>query len=283
MQVHAASRSVGTTMSPIAKMVAALHLTRDAVVALAPHLILVAVVLNGASDDRPQCQICHKFGHEAHKCWKRFNRSYVAEEKVQAAAMSYDVDTVWYTDNRDMDHITRDLDKLTTKEKYPGQEHVHTANGSGMTIKHAGHSSVFAPTRTLHLNNILHVPQATKNLLSIHHFTTDNNIYLEYHQSIFLVRDPVTRQTLLREKCKGISICFPHFFGQMCFVQLSLALLDGIVGLAILRLLLLVVSLGVMNYLVLWSLHLVKCVMHVTVQRVISYHFLSQLASLRLL
>lgn len=55
---------------------------------------------------------------------------------------------------------------------------MHTADGSGMMIKHIGHSSILTPIRTLDLKSILHIPDATKSLLSVHRFTSDNNIYL---------------------------------------------------------------------------------------------------------
>jgi hypothetical protein len=41
-----------------------------------------------------------------------------------------------------MDHITSELDKLTTREKYHGSDQVHAANGSGMPISHIGHSTI---------------------------------------------------------------------------------------------------------------------------------------------
>jgi hypothetical protein len=42
---------------------------------------------------------------------------------------SYGVDTNLYTDTEATYHITYELDKLSTKEKYMGQEKIQTANG----------------------------------------------------------------------------------------------------------------------------------------------------------
>jgi hypothetical protein len=77
------------------------------------------------------------------------------------AATSYNRDPAWYADSVATDHITGDLNKLTTKENYIGQEQVHVANDTGMMIKHIGHSIVSTPFQPIHLNNVLHVPQAT--------------------------------------------------------------------------------------------------------------------------
>ena len=95
------------------------------------------------------------------------------------------------------------------REKYHGGEQIHTASGTGMSIRHVGHSVLHAPDRTLALNNILHVPDAKKNLVSVHRFTTDNNVYLEFHPQFFLVKDQVTKRTILRCRCTGGLYPFP--------------------------------------------------------------------------
>jgi hypothetical protein len=86
----------------------------------------------GASAERPVWQICEKIGHSAGRCWKHFDHDFKLEEKSANNAMNpygsaYDVDTNWYTDTGDayhitskLYHITFELDKLSTKEKYMG-------------------------------------------------------------------------------------------------------------------------------------------------------------------
>lgn len=82
--------------------------------------------------ERPTCQICGKVGHPAHKCWYRFDPNYVTEERYGGAATtSYGVDSNWYFDTGATDHITGELDKLTTRARYNGPEQVHAANGAG--------------------------------------------------------------------------------------------------------------------------------------------------------
>jgi histone deacetylase 1/2 len=55
----------------------------------------------------------------------------------------------------------------------------------------------------LHLNNILHVPNASKNLASVHRLCLDNNIYIEFHAWFFLIKDQATRRTLFKGPCHG--------------------------------------------------------------------------------
>jgi hypothetical protein len=99
------------------------------------------------------------------RCWKHFDRDFTGEEKMaNMASMSYGVDTNWYTGAGATDHITGELDKLTMKEKYGGQEQVHATNGAGMCISHIGHTSFHTPLRKIHLNNVLFVPKTHKTL-----------------------------------------------------------------------------------------------------------------------
>jgi hypothetical protein len=87
------------------------------------------------------------------------------------------VDREWYTDTGATDHIISELDKLTMREKYGGTDQVHTTNGSSMHISHIDHSTIHTHDRDLVLKDILHVLDASKNLVSIHKFTYDNNAF----------------------------------------------------------------------------------------------------------
>jgi hypothetical protein len=147
--------------------------------------------------------VCLKIGHTADRCWYRFDKDYVPEPRHNAAAAtsSYSVDTHWYTDSGATDHITSKLDKLAAHDQYNGAGKVHTASGAGMEISHTSNSFIHTSTRQLKLSNILHVPKATRNLLSIHHFALDNNIFFEIHPWFFLIKDRDTKNIILRGRC----------------------------------------------------------------------------------
>jgi hypothetical protein len=83
------------------------------------------------------------------------------------AATTNSHETPWYIDTGATDHITGELEKLAIRDRYHGNEQVHTASGQGMAIQHIGHASFHTPDRPIHLNNILHVPQSTKSLVCI--------------------------------------------------------------------------------------------------------------------
>jgi hypothetical protein len=150
-----------------------------------------------------KCQIYLKEGHNAINCWYRFDEDLAAEEKNVNAVHTYGVDTNWYTDTGATDHITSNLEKLAIHDKYHGGDQIRTANGAGMNINHIGHAIVPTPSRDLHLRNILHAPQARKNLVSVHRLAADNNAFLEFHPNFFLIKDQETKRTLLEGRCKG--------------------------------------------------------------------------------
>ena len=83
------------------------------------------------------------------------------------------------------DHISGDLEKLTLREKYNGGDQVHAANGIGMEIDYIGHSTLHSPNSVLHLNNVLHVPATSKDLISVNRLARDNNAFLEFHPNYF--------------------------------------------------------------------------------------------------
>jgi histone deacetylase 1/2 len=72
-----------------------------------------------------------------------------------------------------------------------------------MRITHIGHASL--PTSSahpLHLKNVLHVPSVTHNLLSVRKLSRDNNVFVEFHPFDVFVKDRVTRDVLLRGRCR---------------------------------------------------------------------------------
>jgi hypothetical protein len=151
--------------------------------------------------------LCGRKGHTVLKCYKRFDHNFTGEDKSVSSvvASSYEVDTNWYANSSATDHIMANLEKLTTRDKYMGQDQVHTASGSGMKINQVGNSIIHTSSRDLCLNNILYVPKGSKNLISIHHFTCDNQIFFELHPLYFLIKDRTSRKVLHQSKVeKGL-------------------------------------------------------------------------------
>jgi hypothetical protein len=135
----------------------------------------------GRGGKKNHCQVCGKTWHSALCRYKCFNVNYTGEERhANATTTSSNVDTDWYTNAGATDHITSELDKLTTREKYGGSNQVQIANGSGMPIAHITQSTIHTHDHILILKYILHFSDASKNLVSVHKFTYDNNTFFNF-------------------------------------------------------------------------------------------------------
>jgi histone deacetylase 1/2 len=107
------------------------------------------------------------------------------------------------------------------RDRYNGNEQIHTCSGSGMNIHHIGHSVVIdTPTHDLNLNNILHVPEATKSPLSTSRLVCDNHAFVEYWPSSFFVKDRDTREVLLRGRCVDGIYPIPSSYVHLLVVML---------------------------------------------------------------
>jgi hypothetical protein len=153
---------------------------------------------------QPKCQVCWKIRHTTNVCWYRFNDEFIPDPHFAGGASSSgNANPNWYLDFDTTDHITGELEKLTMHDRYTGNDQIHAANDAGMEIVYVGKSVLPTSTRSLHLENVLHVPHAHKNLVSIHRFNIDNNTFVELHPFFFLIKGQVTRKILLCGPCKG--------------------------------------------------------------------------------
>jgi len=142
--------------------------------------------------------ICQVYGNEGHptlNCFKRFDQSFSGPPQKSASAATSGYGAT--------DHITSELDKLSVRDRYHGGERIHAANGSGMELSHVGHSTVQSLPHKIHLRNVLHVPAASKNLVSVNRLTRDNNAFVEFHPDYFSIKEALTKKTILRGKAEG--------------------------------------------------------------------------------
>lgn len=83
-----------------------------------------------------------------------------------------------------------------------GKNKIHMGNGTDHAISQIGQSSFISSSfpsnsRALHLQNLLHVPLITKNLISVSQCCIDNNAFFEFHANYCCVKDKTTKQVLI--------------------------------------------------------------------------------------
>ena len=164
----------------------------------------------------PRCQLCFKHGHQVIDCYERFNREFVqppwqatpttcrnSNPTPQANVATtneilHPIANTWYPDSGASHHVTSNSNNIQNQAAYTGQDQLYIGNGQGMEILSTCNSVISSQHKSFALKNILYVHAITKNLLSVHKFTLDNNVFIEFHPFFCLVKDNKTGHVLLK-------------------------------------------------------------------------------------
>lgn len=129
-------------------------------------------------NNRPQCHVCHIFGHTADRCFYRFDTTYggpantptgantnpaASTNHMVAMVLSPETgnEAAWFADSGASNHVTNELANLNLASEFQGNNRLQVGNGTGLMISHIGNShfknSASFP-RSFILKNLLHVP-----------------------------------------------------------------------------------------------------------------------------
>ncbi|XP_020679649.1 protein argonaute 1A-like [Dendrobium catenatum] len=158
---------------------------------------------------RPNCQICGKTGHTALNCWHRCNLNYAPPSNPKALTVQQQFSSTndWILDSGASSHLTADVSNLQQPTPYQGNDTVSLANGQHLPIHNSGQGILPLPesNRKLNLNNILHVPKLSHNLLSVSQLASDNDISICFQANDFFIKDRQRNSTLLHgQKHNGL-------------------------------------------------------------------------------
>lgn len=81
---------------------------------------------------------------------------------------------------------------------YTGNECVIVGNGNTLHITSVGNTELVNGESLLKLNNMLFVPEITKNLVSVSKLAQDSNIFFDFNDSYCLVKDKGTGRVLMK-------------------------------------------------------------------------------------
>ena len=82
-------------------------------------------------------------------------------------------------------HLTSDLANLSMHQPYNGGEEVTIADGTGLPISHTGSALLPTPSRSPALQDILYVPNVSKNLISVYRICNANKVSVEFFPAHF--------------------------------------------------------------------------------------------------
>ncbi|KAL5549165.1 hypothetical protein UlMin_004396 [Ulmus minor] len=151
-----------------------------------------------------------KFGHIAINCYHRFdNINYKPtnsnnSNKMAAMISTPEVvsNTAWFMDSGATHHITPNVDNLNSTNPFHGHDKLAVGDGNKNSITYTGYTSLSSNSisHNLHLNNVLCVPKISLNLISVNKLCHDNNVFLEFHPSFFLIKDANLKKVILQGK-----------------------------------------------------------------------------------
>jgi len=144
------------------------------------------------------CQLRDTPGHMASRCWKPFDPNFQTpppRSRPQAnlafhRSQQHSIEQEWHPDTGATHHLTNNMSNLNIQSNdFSGNEQICIGDVSGLKITHTRTVSLSTSSSSFVLNNILVVPQITKNLLSVQKFAQDNNVYFEFHNLFFFIKD----------------------------------------------------------------------------------------------
>ncbi|KAL4339361.1 hypothetical protein GQ457_08G024740 [Hibiscus cannabinus] len=135
-------------------------------------------------------------------CAASKNQAVAAESRTSVQPQAHLATTAkgqWFVNSGASHHVSPDSSILVDSADYSGPGKLTVGNGMHLGISRIGQSSLISSssTRTLLLNNVLHVPNITKNLVSVSKLARDNKLFLEFHPCSCVVRDGDTGDVLL--------------------------------------------------------------------------------------
>lgn len=163
-----------------------------------------------------KCQWCREQGHVVTQCpvfTKKFpnvtpptpppfsNNKH--HPQANMANVSSSTPTSWLLDSGASHHVTTDLNNLALHSPYDGTEELIIGDGTGLKITHIGSLSFPYLSSNIKLNNVLHVPSISRNIISISQLCNDNNASIEFLPHSFILKDLTTGASLFQGPVKS--------------------------------------------------------------------------------
>ena len=107
-------------------------------------------------------------------------------------------DTPWYMDSRATHHFTPKFGNLIDPCVFTGEEQAMVGDGKSIGISRIGNAKISSLMKLIHLKHVLHITQISKQLISVTKLCYNNQTFVEFYPSHFLVKDQHSRSLLLQ-------------------------------------------------------------------------------------
>lgn len=84
-----------------------------------------------------------------------------------ATSFSLEGEQQWFADSGATTHVTNDMQNLSLRSDYKGKEKITVGKGQALFISSIGSSIAHTSFGSCKLNNVLHVPYISSNLLFV--------------------------------------------------------------------------------------------------------------------
>lgn len=101
-------------------------------------------------------------------------------------------------DSRYTHHLTSKMENLGLHSEYTGPEEVTLRDGKSIPISRIGSNIISVDSNKYKLDNILHGPASSSNLLSVLQFTKSNNVSAEFFSIFFVIKNLHTKQEVYK-------------------------------------------------------------------------------------
>ncbi|KAB2629117.1 hypothetical protein D8674_033912 [Pyrus ussuriensis x Pyrus communis] len=160
--------------------------------------------LHALSGRSMPCQLCNQYGHSALYCNRLSQFASQHPPPMGLTAMTgSSTPSYWITDSGATHHVTPDPASLNSAMPYNGPDQLLVGDGKGLCISHTGHALINTPNAVFQLHDVLLVPQASHNLLSVYKFVYDNWCSLTFDPFGFYIKDLSTGRMLFQGPSEG--------------------------------------------------------------------------------
>jgi len=138
------------------------------------------------------CQYCNRPNHTTRNCFKIKGyppRNGGRPQANTTARQSAPHHPNMIIDTRASHHIAQDLEHLTLANSYSGSDKVLVGDGTCLEITCIGHTTLNTKHKSLHLNQVLCVPNMKSNLIYVSKLFKNNNCSVEFFPSCFVVKN----------------------------------------------------------------------------------------------